>query len=345
MLNSSYNKDDVIFLLKDLTNIMPSTSLEEKERLIASGVNYSEMITDEEPVSDEINKVFEEMLQAEKANIAEYVGVIAEGIIKKTRSPILVSLARAGTPIGILVKRYIKFKYGKVVPHYTISIIRGKGIDTNALNYILEHEKDAEERIVFIDGWTGKKSITHQLKESIEKFDPSISSDLVVLADPAKSSKLAGTKEDVCIPNACLNSTVSGLTSRTICNENYIGPNDFHGAKVYDYLASCDYSNFFLDEVEKEFTYRNKKITLMQDQDYVEKVLDFITKKYNVSADKVKLSIGESSRALIRRKPKLILVNDMKNPQLKFILEMAKEKNVQVEEENLFDYACVAILQ
>ena len=47
MLNSSYNKDDVIFLLKDLTNIIPSTSLEEKERLIASGVNYSEMITDE----------------------------------------------------------------------------------------------------------------------------------------------------------------------------------------------------------------------------------------------------------------------------------------------------------
>ena len=56
-------------------------------------------------MSDEINKVFEEMLQAEKANIAEYVGVISEGIMKKTRSPILVSLARAGTPIGILVKR------------------------------------------------------------------------------------------------------------------------------------------------------------------------------------------------------------------------------------------------
>ena len=83
----------------------------------------------------------------------------------------------------------------------------------------------------------------------------------------------------------------------------------------------------------------------MQDRDYVEKVLDFITKKYNVSADKVKLSIGESSRALIRRKPKFILVNDMKNPQLKFILKMAKEKNIQVKEENLFDYACVAILE
>ena len=204
MLNSSYNKDDVIFLLKDLTNIIPSTSLEEKERLIASGVNYSEMITDEEPVSDEINKVFEEMLQAEKANIAEYVGVISEGIMKKTSSPILVSLARAGTPIGILVKRYIKFKYGKVVPHYTISIIRGKGIDTNALNYILEHEKNAKERIVFLDGWTGKKSITHQLKESIEAFDSSISSDLVVLADPAKSSNPAKGTSKCSSCNACL---------------------------------------------------------------------------------------------------------------------------------------------
>lgn len=354
MLHSTYNKNDVIFLLKDLTDSMPSTSLDDKEKLIAQGINYSEMITDEKPVSDTINQVFENILQSEKSNIARYVGTIADAIMEKSENPILVSLARAGTPIGILVKRYIKFKYGKDVPHYSISIIREKGIDENALNYILEkHKHDTsvspDIRIQIIDGWTGKKGILRALEQSItefnKKFDTQISSNLIVLADPAKSCKLVGTQEDVCIPNACLNSTVSGLVSRTIENKNYIGPNDFHGAKVYTYLSSHDYSNFFLDEIEKEFKKENPKYESVQDETYVKTVLDYITTTYHTVPDKVKLSIGEASRALIRRKPKLILVNDKNNPQLQFILKMAEEKYVEVKEDNLFDYACVAILQ
>ena len=42
LVNSTYKKEDCIFLLKDLTNIIPSTSLEEKEKMIANGRNYSE---------------------------------------------------------------------------------------------------------------------------------------------------------------------------------------------------------------------------------------------------------------------------------------------------------------
>ena len=62
----------------------------------------------------------------------------SEKILKqKGADVVLVSLARAGTPIGILAKRYIKYKYNLNLPHYTISIIRDKGIDENALKYIL----------------------------------------------------------------------------------------------------------------------------------------------------------------------------------------------------------------
>ena len=46
---------------------------------------------------------------------------------------VLVSLARAGTPIGILLRRYLRGRYGADIPHYTISIIRGRGIDRNAM--------------------------------------------------------------------------------------------------------------------------------------------------------------------------------------------------------------------
>ena len=61
--------------------------------------------------------------------------------------------------------------------------------------------------------------------------------------------------------------------------------------------------------------------------------------------NKIKLSIGETSRALIRRIPKLILVKDKTNSNLKFILEMAKEKNIEVKETNTFDYECIGILK
>ena len=61
--------------------------------------------------------------------------------------------------------------------------------------------------------------------------------------------------------------------------------------------------------------------------------------------NKIKLSIGETSRALIRRSPKLILIKDKTNPNLKFILEMAKKKNIEVKETDTFDYECIGILK
>ena len=167
-----------------------------------------------------------------------------------------------------------------------------------------------------------------------------------MLADPAKKSMLSGTKKDICIPNACLNSTVSGLVSRTIENKKYIGEHDFHGAKVFSYLSQSDFSNYFLDEVEKEFTKEHKNITLGTDKEYVSKVLKHIQTTYHVEdITKIKLSIGESSRALLRRKPKVILVKNKNNLDLRFILEMAKEKNVEVKETDTFDYECISIIE
>lgn len=59
--------------------------------------------------------------------------------------------------------------------------------------------------------------------------------------------------EDFLIPSACLNATVSGLISRTVLNDTYIGPNDFHGVKYYKELEQEDLSNFFVDEVTDLF--------------------------------------------------------------------------------------------
>lgn len=349
LVKSSYPSSDCMFLLKDLTDVMQEISVEEKERLIAQGINYSEMISKESRMDESINNIFKTLLNEKSKVLAQYVGSICDELYRrKGEQIVLVSLARAGSPAGVLMKRYFQYRYSLIVPHYSISIIRGKGIDENALRYILEQHPDGD--LTFIDGWTGKGSITHELLKSISRFNfvygTNLDGGLVVLADPAKKSMICGTKEDVCIPNACLNSTVSGLVSRTIHNVEYIGPDDFHGAKYFGDLENQDLSNYFIGKVCEHFSITNPKCELYTDEKYVDQVLHQLEEDFDVTdLTKIKLSIGEVSRAVIRRCPKVILVKNRELTDLKFILHMAKEKNIEVKEYDTKDYACIAILK
>ena len=73
-----------------------------------------------------------------------------------------------------------------------------------------------------------------------------------MIADPGFCSTLFGTRADILVPSACLNSTVCGLVSRTVLNE-LIRPGMFHGAKVYRELPGADRSAQFLDAVSGHF--------------------------------------------------------------------------------------------
>ena len=68
------------------------------------------------------------------------------------------------------------------MPLYTISIIRGRGIDQNAIRYILSRHEGKD--LQFVDGWTGKGVIYRELRKEISRF-PGVSPDLAVLADPS----------------------------------------------------------------------------------------------------------------------------------------------------------------
>src|SRR5690606_34184413 len=164
-------------------------------------------------------KIFRETLKVYKNKVALCTGIVAEQIFKRAgNETVLVSLARAGTPIGILIKRYILQMYNADLPHYSVSIIRDKGIDENAIRYILE--KHPGKRIQFVDGWTGKGAISIELTKACkifyEKYGVKLDDTLAVIADPGHCTELYGTREDFLIPSACLNSTVSGLVSRTV---------------------------------------------------------------------------------------------------------------------------------
>ena len=344
-MRSSYSEEDVILLLKDITGLVSPQSIEEREKLIQSGKHYSEMLPIEYVPTEKYMKVYYEALESYSKTVAEAVGKLSDKIIEnKGREVVLVSLARAGIPIGILVKRYIRYKYSIDVPHYSISIIRGRGIDDNAMKFLLG--KYRPEQLLFVDGWIGKGAILNELKKDIEAYK-GVSSDIAVIADPANVTELCGTHEDILIPSSCLNSTVSGLVSRTFLRSDIIGKDDFHGAVYYGELADSDLSYDFINAIEKEFSMENNDDGIVIEGQGIDEVRE-IGKVFGVDdINLIKPGIGEATRVLLRRVPWKVLIDQRYkgDPQLGHLVRLAEEKNVPVEYYPLTHYKCCGIIK
>ncbi|GGN98946.1 cysteine protease StiP family protein [Saccharibacillus kuerlensis] len=356
----SYSINDVIFLLKDLSDVKLERGTEDREEAIQGGTHYSEMLPIEYRPTPEYLALFHETLEATARKVALAAGIVSERLAARHGTNlVLASLARAGTPIGILMKRYFKHIHGVELPHYSISIIRGKGIDENAVLYMLrEHEG---RRIQFVDGWTGKGAIRNVLTEArkimLDKYGVELSDDLAVLADPGRCSETFGTREDFLIPSACLNSTVSGLMSRTVLREDLIGPDDFHGAKYYKEWLEDDVSNLFVDRVSAYFDEireeAKREATRLEQlpeanvstwqgmQDIARIQQDYGIGDVNL----VKPGVGETTRVLLRRVPWKILVDRLDNPNLRHILLLAEDRGVPVEVYPGLTYSCCGIIK
>src|SRR5690606_38877718 len=176
--------------------------------------------------------------------LAHAVGVVTETVLaERSPRPVLVSLARAGTPVGILMRRWAQYRHGLDLPLSAVSIVRGRGIDANALHWLAAHHDPRD--VVFVDRWTGKGAITRELARAASVSEKAggataVDPEIAVHADPGSCVCTYGTREDYLIPSACLNSTVSGLISRTVLRADLVGPHDFHGAKFYRELAGAD---------------------------------------------------------------------------------------------------------
>lgn len=344
-MRSSYSEEDVILLLKDITGMVLPKSTEEREKLIQSGKHYSEMLPIEYVPTDKYMEVYNDALKNYAGSVARAVGSLADKIIKQRgKDVVLVSLARAGIPIGILLKRYMKKKYHMDVPHYSISIIRGRGIDSNAMKYLMDHYKPA--RLLFVDGWIGKGAILNELKKEIASYK-GVSSEIAVIADPANVTELCGTHEDILIPSSCLNSTVSGLVSRTFLRKDIIGEKDFHGAVYYGELKDSDLSYEFIYAIEKEFTMENRNDEHVIDGKGIDEVIE-IGRAFGVDdINLIKPGIGEATRVLLRRIPWKVLIDERfkGDPQLEHLIRLAEEKKVNVEYYPLKHYKCCGIIK
>lgn len=344
----TFLNSDVTILLKDISGLVDPLPASVREPLIQSGVHYSEMLPVEYVPTSDYMDLFESALH-------RYAPITAEAVVEVSRriytakgsDVVLLSLARAGIPVGILIKRCLRLMYDIEAPHYALSIIRGKGIDENALKHVLSlHEASA---IQFVDGWTGKGAIQRELSSALSGY-PGIDDGLAVLSDPANVAGVCGTHEDFLIASSCLNSTVSGLLSRTFLRDDIIGPSDYHGAAFYAELADSDLTYKFIDRIEEEV--RKVAATSRMGQEPapsrsgMAEVLE-IAERYGIrDINLVKPGIGEATRVLLRRVPWKVLVGSLDDElHLGHLYQLAREKNVNVEVYPLRNYKACGLIR
>ena len=244
-----------------------------------------------------------------------------------------------------MIKRYLAFRYNAAVEHYTISIIRGRGIDHVAMEYILKRHRP--EHIQFVDGWTGKGAIQNELNQAMREY-PGVDPGLAVLSDPGLLAGKRGTHDDFLIASSCLNATVSGLLSRTFYRKDIIGPGEFHGAAFYRELMDEDLTYSFIDAEERRFPLEGGCPEGAPDASAsAGEEIDGICARFGIGdRNLVKPGIGEATRVLLRRVPWKVLVHSLSDEDhLGHLYQLAEEKGVPLEEYPLARYRACGLIR
>lgn len=347
--HGSYAARDVTFLLRQI--VMETTPVEEKERLIQSGQrHYSEMLTLESPPSDAHQALFEQALEDGLERLAREVQALALALQQRrpNRPIVLVSFVRAGVPLGVLLLRALR-ELGVESEHYGISIVRDKGIDQAAVDWIEQRHAFAD--LVWVDGWVGKGAIHGELQRSLSKRYPDGDIPLVVLADPTGKAWLAASGEDWLIPFGVLGSTVSGLVSRSILRED----GGWHACVNYAHLAEYDVSQWFVDTVDA-CRCRQQSVTaadwadalrhtlLVQSQATIAQLVE----TYDITnLNRLKPGIAEATRAVMRRVPEHILVQRLDDPNIRLLRHLAESRGIPLQAvgDGLAPYRAITIIK
>lgn len=353
--HGSYLPEDVQFLLKQVA--LAPTDVATKERLIQTGrAHYSTMLSAEYPPEAAYLELFHEALRRNGDRFARDVAALARTLAAQAgREIVIASLARAGTPVGVLLVRALRALGLKSV-HYSLSIIRDRGIDPVALDYILARHSAAD--VVFLDGWTGKGSIAGELESSIANYNAARGTGLLprlaVVVDLAGVAEIAVTSEDYLIPSSVLNAVVSGLVSRTLLDETLVHPGDFHACVYYAHLAAHDLSRHFVDALSPqvaahlagagpvEWSLKRREGLRAASEAFIARVGG----EFRVAnRHRIKPGIGESTRALLRRVPDCLLIADPAAQDLLHLALLAKQKQVPVHHVPDLPYRATAIIR
>ena len=367
--SGSYLPSEVTLLLDIISaDSVNDISPTQKEALIQSGQrHYSDMLTLEKPPSATHEALYNQALAAGKQRMANDVTSLAFSLhqlfhacVSASQPLILVSLVRAGLPIGVLLQKALSdasASYALASQHYGVSIIRDRGLDPVALQYILQQHPHSP--IVFVDGWTGKGAIYGELQRSLAQITDKRQQaqlfhqgdgviPLVTLADPAGVAWLSASDDDWLMPASLLNSTVSGLISRTLYRE----PSDgLHQAVYYDKLQPWDRSGEFIQTIDALRQQTPSPMLLtgkLLPTFATQSVIDDLAARFAISnRNRIKPTIAEATRAILRRDPECVLVNEMADGQDTALLRhLCEEKNIQViADASIAPYQAVTIIK
>ena len=367
--SGSYLPSEVTLLLDIVSaDSVNDISPTQKEALIQSGQrHYSDMLTLEKPPSATHEALYNQALAAGKQRMANDVTGLAFSLhqlfhacVSASQPLILVSLVRAGLPIGVLLQKAFSdasASYALASQHYGVSIIRDRGLDPAALQYILQQHPHSP--IVFVDGWTGKGAIYGELQRSLAQITDERQQaqlfhqgdgviPLVTLADPAGVAWLSASNDDWLMPASLLNSTVSGLISRTLYRE----PSDgLHQAVYYDKLQPWDRSGEFIQTIDalRQQTPLSTPLTgKLLPIFATQSVIDDLAARFAISnRNRIKPTIAEATRAILRRDPECVLVNEMADGQDTALLRhLCEEKNIQlIADASIAPYQAVTIIK
>lgn len=353
--SGSYLASDVTVLLdivdKDAVADVP---VRQKEALIQSGQrHYSDMLTLEDAPTAMHEQLYQQALEqgttrtaTDIANLAYTLHHTFQQNVTPERPLVLVSLVRAGLPVGVLLQRAltdIDSSYALPSVHYGISIIRDRGLDAVALQMILDAHPNSA--IVFVDGWTGKGAIYQELARSLDLFSnpnhPNFTNifhqgadviPLLTLADPAGVAWLAASEEDWLIPSGLLNSTVSGLISRSLYTEPQSG---LHRSVFYDNLVEVDHSLAFIDHIDtarRALSMPPQYLqTFKQPRYQTAALIDTLAAEYDISnRNRIKPTIAEATRAILRRDPEHILLATADHPDTVLLRHLCSKRDINI---------------
>jgi hypothetical protein len=273
------------------------------------------------------------LIEDEAHTLAQLVGTLGERLLaRRGDGLVLASIARAGTPAGILVRRWLAYRHGLDVPHYSLSVAGGR-VDANAIAWL--NERHDPSRIHFLDAWTSKGTIQRTLTEAVEAIGaPGLDPSLAVLADPGWCTDRFATRADVLLPLACLGAGVSGLLGATMAAPEE-GGGAFHRAPWFRDLAAHDLSNDLIAAAVAAFPSVD-----VDRRDGPDPLPDHrgmrwaraLAERSGADLHLINIGLSESTRAFFRRSPELLLVR-AGGDGAELAIRLAQERGVPVREE------------
>lgn len=355
MYHGSYRAEDVDVLMDPI----PVSELMRGMHLPLVGSNdWRALVESERAPSAEYMDFVRRALEANKQQLARDVIAVARRLaaVPGDEPLALVSLIRAGTAAGVLLQRTLAM-LGRNSRHYSISAVRGNRCQ-NALRHILT--RHAEDKLFFVDGWTGKGTVAQQVCDLVLPFNAehgaNIDPQLVVLSDLAGVAGISAGANDYLMPTAMLRAVGTGLFSPAIINDEQHGLGEFDVCLHYDNVQAADFSLGMADIVTAEIARLLPDVldaTTWGEHDRAAlretslRFVDFCTGRWNIPVTQVKPGICEAGRWMLTPNPRMVLM--VRNPgdaEVEHLIALAFKKGSNLRVDPLLPYrAAVAILE